>query len=161
MKNEVTLTNYTSKKARQQALADKIKLIDEELEKIGVLNIKYRIAGAIAFIETSQNTINISGITDLSIAIRILSYYENLKTTKNLVDKDHGLPENFIFKNINGYSISDIIHDLNLKIATLINSDKIKILTESKAKLLPFLNEESRFINALKEIDYLLKNNKK
>jgi hypothetical protein len=48
-----------------------------------------------------------------------------------------------------------------LKIATLINSDKIKILTESKAKLLPFLNEESRFINALKEIDYLLKNNKK
>jgi hypothetical protein len=34
MKNEVTLTNYTSKKARQQALADKIKLIDEELEKL-------------------------------------------------------------------------------------------------------------------------------
>lgn len=157
MNNKLVTTNYTSKKARQSALADKIKLIDEELEKIGVLNIKYLTSTTIVNPETAQNTINISSITDLSFAIRLLAYYDNLKTIKDKVNKDHGLPEGFIFKTANSVEISHIIHDLNLKIATLINADKIKILTESKAKLLPFLNEESRFINALKEIDYLLK----
>jgi len=38
--------NYTSKKARQSALQDKINLIDEELKKIGVDDMKFRIPNA-------------------------------------------------------------------------------------------------------------------
>jgi hypothetical protein len=153
-----TKTNLQSKKARQMALAEKIRLIDEELDKIGVLNMKYLCTSAISNPETPQNTIHINSIADLSFAIRILAHYQNIKNTKDLIDKQHRLPNGFIIFNQNSQVISNIIHDLNLKIATLINADKIKILQESKAKLLPFLDEDSRFINALKEIDVLLKN---
>lgn len=159
MTKEVTTNpTYLSKKARQSALQEKINQIDKELEKIGVLDIKYKIPSGIQHPETQQNTIVISGIPDLNLLIRLLAYFTNMQNCKKLIEKDHELPKDFILKQQNGHNVCDIIHDLNLRICLMLNANKIKILTESKAKLLPFLNEESRFINALKEIDSLLKN---
>lgn len=150
--------NYLSKKARQSALQEKIDQIDAELKSIGVGDIKYRITGAITHLETPQNSINIQGITDLSLLFRILALYENQLECKKRFEKNNQLPKDFLLKQQNGYLVTDIIHDLNLRILTLTNQERINILTQSKAKLLPFLNEESRFINALKEIDTMLKN---
>ena len=159
MTKEVTTNpTYLSKKARQSALQEKINQIDKELEKIGVLDIKYRIITAITNPTSNQNTIVISGIPDLNLLIRLLAYFTNMQNCKKSIEKDHDLPADFILKNQNGINVCDIIHDLNLRMVLMLNASKIKILTESKAKLLPFLNEESRFINALKEIDSLLKN---
>jgi len=152
--------NYTSKKARQSALQDKINLIDEELKKIGVDDMKFRIPNAINNPETPQNTININGITDLSLLFRLLSYFESIIKCKKEFERLNKLPDTFLLKNQNGFLINDIVHDINLRILILTNQEKINILKVSKEKLLPFLNEESRFINALHEIDSLLKSAK-
>lgn len=158
MENKLTKINYNSKRVRQIALKEKIQQIDDELNNLGVLDIKYILNCTITNPETPQNTINISSITDLSFAIRLLAYFQNIKEIKNKIEKDHNLPKTFILKNQNGFNVCDIIHDLNLKINTLLYADKIKILTETKTKLLPFLDEESRFINTLREVEKLLKN---
>lgn len=161
MSNLVKTTNkvnLNSKKARQNALQQKIEEIDKELKEIGVSDMKYRVGVSITNPETSQNTINISGITDISFLLRLMAYFQNLQNTKKEYEKLNKLPDTFQFKNTNGYLISDILHDINLRILTLVNQDRINVLTQAKQKLLPFMNEESRFINALFEVDNLFKN---
>jgi hypothetical protein len=153
---KVTKTTLSSKKARQEALKLQIQKIDDELKSIGVHDLEFRCKAAITNPETNQNTFNISGIQDVSFAVRTLAYYQNILDTYKLLDKDFTFPKGFLPKNSNNLLIQDIVFDLKLKISLLLNSDKIKVLTEAKAKLLPFLDEESRFTNALVEIDKLL-----
>lgn len=152
----VTKTTLSSKKARQEALKLQIQKIDEELKAIGVHDLEFRCKTSIANPETNQNTFNISGIQDVSFAVRTLAYYQNILDTYKALDKDFTFPKGFLPKNASGVLIQDVIFDLKLKISLLLNSDKIRVLTEAKAKLLPFLDEESRFTNALVEIDKLL-----
>jgi len=150
-----------SKKARQLALAEKIKQIDEELNKLGIKDMKYRIPAAIANPETQQNNINIAGIVDINMLIRFIAYFRNMQEAYKIVDKEHNLPKGFLLKNINGYFVQDILNDLNLRLNCILNADKINILTASKAKLMPFLDEENRLINALQEINELAESIKK
>lgn len=157
----VKINSSMSKKARQLALAEKIRQIDEELKKIGVTDLKYRIPSAINNPELYQNTINISGLMDISMIIRFIAYYNNLQIAYHLVDKDHNLPNGFLLRSVNGYLVQDVLYDLNLRLNCIINADKIKILTESRAKLMPFLDEENRLINALQEINALVESIKK
>ena len=153
--------NLSSRKARQEALKNKIEEINEELKSIGVLNIKYLLTGAITHPETPQNSINISGVMDISLLLRLLAYYENIQETKKRFEKEHKLPDTFILFNINTQPVHNIIHDINLRLHTLINQDRINVLTAAKTKLTPFMNEESRFVNALVEVDNLFKSLKK
>jgi hypothetical protein len=157
----VKKVNLNSKKARQSALQQKIEEIDQELKEIGVSDMKYKLLSAISNPETQQNSININGLVDLSQLLRLLAYFQNLQNTKKEYERLNKLPETFLFKNINGHLISDILHDINLRILTLVNQDRINVLTQAKQKLLPFMNEESRFINALTEVDSLFKSLKK
>ena len=129
-----------------------IHYIDDELKNLGITNLKYTL-GAIANPEILQNTINIGNITDTSFIIRLIAYYENIVETKNKLIKDgFNFPEGFILKQNNGYNIYTIIQELKLRLTTLLNSEKITILTKAKEKLLPFLNEESRFISTLQDV---------
>ena len=158
MKKENLVVKYPAsmgKKQRQAVLREKIKEIDVELEKLGVGDIKYRVSGTVPDIETNQNTINIYGITDVSYLFRQLAHYEQIVEVKKKFCTLNSVKD-FILKNRSGHNISDIIHDLSLRILILSNQDKINVLNASKAKLLPFLDEDSRFSNALKEIDGLL-----
>ena len=151
-KVESTSVNLRSKKARQNTLKNKIDEIDEELKNIGISNLKYRV-GNIVNPETNQNTLNISTIGDTSFLIRLIAYYENMLQTKNKLKKDKfNFPDTFILKQNNSYSVYDIVQDLKLRLTILLNSARINTLTGAKAKLLPFLNEESRFVSALKDV---------
>lgn len=153
---KITKTNLTSKKARQGALKLQIEKIDAELKSIGVADLKFR-CGAIKNIETLQNNINISSINDISLIVRLLTYYESLLHVNKNLQKDFTFPKEYVLRDINGQVVYDVIFDLKLKLSLLINGEKIRVLTEARAKLLPFLDEESRFTNALIEIDSLLK----
>ena len=151
-KADNTIVDLRSTKARQTALQSKINEIDEELKNLDITNLKYTL-GTIANPEILQNTINIGNITDTSFIIRLIAYYENIVETKNKLIKDgFNFPEGFILKQNNGYNIYTIIQELKLRLTTLLNSEKITILTKAKEKLLPFLNEESRFISTLQDV---------
>jgi len=151
-----TSLDLRSKKSRQLALSEKIAQIDAELEKLGAGNLAYTLSGSITNPETPQNSIVIHNITDMSFLFRLLAYYNNIATTKKEYIAKNNI-QDFVLKNCNSFEINDVILDLNLRIHILANQNKINVLTVSKQKLLPFLDEESRFVSSLKEIEALLK----
>lgn len=152
--NKLSVTKLTGKKKMQVALKLEIERINTELEKLGIYGeIKYKCA-AITNHETPQNTINISNMNDISSLLRFLAYYENLKQSVDKYIKEFKI-ENIIPTNLNSQPIENIIHDLVLRIKVLTNSAKINSLNAAKIKLMPFLDEESRLINTLKEVQQL------
>lgn len=149
-------TGLNSKKGRQLALETKINEIDERLKELGVSDLKYRVAGSVTNPETSQNTVNISGSTDIHWLCRVLAYYKNIQHHNKLFCKDAKISTPLL-ANPQGILIQDIIHDLELRIVYVTNQVEINRLLAIKAELVPFMNEESRFISALKKVDGLLK----
>lgn len=149
--------NLNSKKGRQFALEAKILEIDERLKEIGVGLLKYKILSAIANPEATQNTIKISGIVDFSLLFRLLAHFQNIQKVKNEFCKVNSIELISPLVNINGISIHDIIDDIQVRIMYLKHQVEITNLITIKAKLTPFLNEESRFVSALKEVSALLK----
>lgn len=149
-------TGLNSKKGRQLALETKINEIDERLKELGVSSMKYRVDKAVTNPETSQNTVTINACTDISWMCRTMAYYKNIQHYHKQFCKDAGITTRLI-TNSQGVLIQDIIHDLELRIVYVTNQVEIERLLAIKQELMPFMNEESRFISALKRVDSLLK----
>lgn len=145
-----------SKKGRQLALESKINEIDARLKELGVADVKYRVVGTVINIETSQNTVNISGCVDIQWMFRVLAHYKAIQHYHKLFCKDAGI-QTPLLTDRGGHYVQDIIHDLELRIVYVSNMAEITRLNQIKEELMPFMNEESRFISALKRVDSLLK----
>ena len=149
-------TGLNSKRGRQLALETKINEIDARLKELGVSELKYRIAASVSSPETNQNTVNISGATDINWLYRTLAYFKNIQQQAKLFSKDAKISTPVLL-NSQGLPIHEIVHDLELRIVYVTNQVEINRLLAIKAELTPFMNEESRFITALKKVDSLLK----
>jgi len=148
--------NLNSKKGRQLALENKINEIDERLKELGVSELKYKVSQGISNPETTQNAVRIDTCTDINWLFRTLAYYKNIQHYRKEFCKDTKIAETLITNN-QGIIIQDIIKDIELRIVYLSNGAEINRLTQIKNELTPFMNEESRFISALKKVDFLLK----
>lgn len=151
-----TKVNLNSKKGRQLALENKINEIDERLKELGVSELKFSVTGAISNPETTQNTVRIDTCTDINWLFRTLAYFKNIQNEHKRFCKDANITTKLI-ANGQGYLVQDILRDLELRIVYLSNANEINRLTQIKSELTPFMNEESRFISALKRVDSLLK----
>lgn len=152
------ITKKSSKKQMQEALVNEIEKIDAKLASLGLPpNIQYK-CNTITNHETPQNSINISGQTEINILYRFLAYYENMYN--NILSNSEKLlgVKNTDIRNINGFLIRDIICDLQLRIKVLSNSQLIASLTLAKQKLSPFLDEDTRLFNTIKEVESLYEN---
>lgn len=153
--NSLVVSKTTGKKKMQLALKQEIERINSELEKLGIYGeIKYR-CSAITNFELPQNSVNISSMTDINQILRFLSYYENLNKNIDSYIKEFKVTTPFAKVNVNNISIDNIIHDLVLRLKVITNSTKIANLNAAKSKLMPFLDEESRLVNTLKEVQNL------
>ena len=139
------------------ALESKINEIDNRLKELGIEGLKYKVLSAISNFETTQNFINIQNHVDSGWLFRALGYYEYMLLAKEKFCKEANLKDTLLLTNINGVPIKNIVDDIKLRLIYLHNQKEITQLTAMKAKLTPFMNEESRFISALKEIDTMLK----
>lgn len=148
--------NLKSKKGRQDALKNKIAEINLRLEELGVGKQSYKVPNTISNPETMQNTISIASITCLSMLFRFLAHYKHQVNVQKAFCAQHKIIK-YPLTNINGTYVEHIVHDLELRILILTNSVEINNLTAIKTKLMPFMDEESRFINTLKEVEGLLK----
>lgn len=152
------LTRGASKKKMQAALKAEIDKIDAKLKEFGVDHeIKYRIIGALTNFESPQNTINIASICDINTLVRWLAHYEKLQASFEAFRKEFGIPDTHVFINQNGQVVDNIVHDLRLRMRVVVNAAAINALTQARAKLLPFLDEESRLFNTLSEVSALYK----
>ena len=151
-----TSINLNSKKGRQFALEQKINEINLRLKELGVEGLKYKLTSGVSNPETTQNTVRIDTCTDINWLFRSLAYFKNILNVQKLFCKEASI-EIGLITNTNGYFIQDIIKDIELRIVYLSHQKEINLLTEMKNKLTPFMNEESRFISTLREIDNLLK----
>ena len=149
--------NLNSKKGRQLALESKINEIDNRLKELGVEGLKYKLTSGISNPETTQNQIRIDTCMDINWLFRALAYYKNIQQVKKDFCKDANLTDTLPLLNNQSLPISDIVHDIQLRIVYLSHQKEINTLTQMKQKLMPFMDEESRFISTLKEIDFLLK----
>lgn len=149
--------NLNTKKGRQISLDIKIKEIDDRLKELGVGNLKYKTNGSINNPETGQNTVNITTSSDFSLLLRMLSYFKTCQQTRTNFIKESQLTKIPVLLNNQALLVQDIIFDIELRLHMLSNSAEINTLTQIKDQLLPFMNEESRFISALKNVDNLLK----
>ncbi len=155
--NKLSTKKPLGKKQMQLALKQEIERIDSELAKLGIYGeIVYKCSGITNF-ETNQNTINISGMTDLNMLLRFLSHYENLKNNTDKYIKEFNVIATQGILNVNQIPVQNIIHDLVLRIKILTNSTKINNLNAARTKLMPFLDEDSRLVNTLKEVQDLYK----
>lgn len=158
VKAETKTVNLNSKRGRQTALENKIEEINKRLEEITTGEYRqYKISESIQNPESIQNNINIFSIMDLNLVFRLLGYFKNILNVRNEYYKKNKMSISGSFTNINGREIKNIINDLELRASELIHRDEINKLRTIKDKLIPFMNEESRFVNALKEVDQLLK----
>jgi len=148
-------SGLSSKKGRQLALENKINEIDARLKDLGVADMKYHISVSITNPEASQNTVNISVCSELGWLRRVLAHYKNMLHYDKQFCKDAGI-EVPLLMNVQGIQIQSIVHDLELRIVYLTHLTEINRLTAIKEELLPFMNEESRFISALKKVEELL-----
>lgn len=152
-----SITRRSSKKSMQEAIKQEIEKIDAKLDSLGLPPKIVYICGAIPNHETSQNTIRIDQCNDLNWLYRALAYNENmydsiLKNSKEMF----GTPNTEIRNSI-GILIRDVISDLRLRIKVVTHQVLINSLTQAKAKLTPFLDEESRLFNTIKEVEILYK----
>lgn len=152
------LTRGAGKKKMQAALKAEIDKIDAKLKEFGVDHqIKYRITGTLTNFESPQNTINIISISDINTLARWLAHYEKLQASFEAFRKEFRIPDTHIFSNQNGYLVDNIVHDLRLRMRVVVNATAINALTQARAKLMPFLDEESRLFNTLSEVSALYK----
>jgi hypothetical protein len=153
--SKISIKKSSSKKQMQNAIKLEIEKIDEKLASLGLPpEIKY-ICSAITNFETTQNTVNISVCTDISWLYRALAHYENIYNNV-LHNSQLMFKTGFIeLKNNQNILIRDIIVDLKLRIKVITHSSMISKLTTAKNKLAPFMDEESRLYNTLKEVEQL------
>lgn len=152
------LTRGAGKKKMQAALKAEIEKIDAKLKEFGVDHeIKYRITGALTNFESPQNTLNIQSICDINTLVRWLAHYEKLQASFEAFRKEFGIPDTHVFINQNGQVVDNIVHDLRLRMRVVVNAAAINALTQARAKLMPFLDEESRLFNTLSEVSALYK----
>ena len=95
-------------------------------------------------------------LNDKHLLFRLLALFTNQLETTKLFSKKHKIPT-VVLTNGNGQRVVDIVHDIELRILVLTNQSEINKLTSIKEKLIPFMNEDSRFINTLKEVTELMK----
>ncbi len=157
IKKPSTIRKNSSKKQMQNAIKLEIEKIDEKLNSLGLPpNIVY-VCSSITNFETSQNNVTISNCTDISWLYRALAYYENLYNN-TLENSKKMFDESFTdVTNNQGILIRNIISDLKLRLKVLTHSSVINKLTTAKNKLTPFMDEESRLYNTLKEVEQLYK----
>ena len=152
------LTRRAGKKKMQAALKAEIDKIDVKLTEFGVGHeIKYRTIGALTNFESPQNTINITSISDVNTLVRWLAHYEKLQASLEVFRKEFGIADTHVFINQNGQAVDSIVHDLRLRIRVVVNAAAINALTQARAKLMPFLDEESRLFDTLSEVSALYK----
>lgn len=157
LKNK-SITRTSSKKQMQQALLTEIEKIDAKLASLGLpANIVYKCANIPNF-ESPQNSINICNHVDINFLYRMLAHYENMYDNILLNSEKITGVKNTEVKNINGFLIRDIISDINLRIRVFSNQELITSLNTAKQKLSPFLNEDVRLFNTIKEVEALYKN---
>lgn len=148
--------SLNSKKGRQIALKFKLEEIDNRLKELGVSELNYKLGTSISNPETTQNTINIMTSSDINLMFRMLATYKNMLSFHKDFCKKHNISNQPLLNN-QTLSVADIIHDLELRVIYLSNSVEINKLTQIRQELLPFIDEESKFINALKKVDDILK----
>lgn len=156
MSSIVKVPSLNSKKGRQIALKTKLEEIDNRLKELGVNEMSYKLGAAITNPETSQNTINVHVYTDINLLFRMLAIYKNMLNVHKEFCKKHAFSRPALLNN-QSLAVADIIHDIELRIIYLSNAVEINKLTQIRQELLPFIDEESKFINALKKVDGILK----
>jgi len=155
----ITITKRSSKKQMQESLKNEIERIDAKLSSLGLPpNIVYNIQSAVQNHETSQNTVNIQTITDINYIYRALAYYENMyNSILSNSESMFGVADTEI-RNPQGFLVRDIISDLKLRLRVIKNHTIIQTLNEAKQKLAPFLDEDTRLYNTIKEVTGLYQN---
>jgi hypothetical protein len=152
----IKLTKGAGKKKMQLALKAEIEKIDARLKELGVAHdTKFLVLNALTNWESPQNTVNIQSMTDISQLSRWLTNYEKLKEGFEAHKKEFGIETPFCSQN--AQIVDNIIHDLRLRMKMVVNGAAINSLTQARAKLLPFLDEESRLFNTLQEVSNLYK----
>jgi hypothetical protein len=151
-------TKLATREELQNSVKKEIERIDEKLASLGLPPvIKYNINVAISNFETSQNTTNIQTCSDVNWMYRALAYYTNMYNTILEISKEmFGVPNTEI-RNVQQYLIRDIISDLKLRIKVVVNANTINALNQAKAKLTPFLDEDTKLLNTIKEVEELYK----
>lgn len=94
-------------------------------------------------------------MTDISQLSRWLTHYQKLKEGFEAHKKEFGIKTPLYSQNLQ--LVDNILHDLNLRMRMVVNGTAIQTLTAARAKLLPFLDEESRLFNTLQEVSNLYK----
>ena len=157
-KTKTALSKVATREELQNSVKKEIERIDEKLASLGLPpNIVYKLNSSIANFETSQNTVNIYSCTDLNWLYRALSYYTNMYNTILERSKSMFGVANTEIRNQNQFLIRDIIVDIELRIRVLTNSSTINVLNQAKAKLTPFLDEDTKLISTIKEVEALYK----
>jgi hypothetical protein len=151
-------TKLATREELQNSVKREIERIDEKLASLGLPTvIRYNIQATISNFETPQNTINVSGVTDINWLYRALAYYNNIyNTTLETSEKLFGVAYKDI-RNTQQFLIRDIISDIELRIKVVVNATTINALNQAKAKLTPFLDEDTKLLNTIKEVEELYK----
>lgn len=155
-KTPMKLTKGAEKKKMQAALKAEIEKIDARLKELGVHHdAKFLVLNSLTNWETPQNNVNIQSMTDISQLSRWLTHYQKLKEGFEAHKKEFGIKTPLYSQNLQ--LVDNILHDLNLRMRMVVNGTAIQTLTAARAKLLPFLDEESRLFNTLQEVSNLYK----
>jgi hypothetical protein len=167
--NKAKTTNITrssSRRVMQTKIQEEIQKIDDEIEKLGVPNATFLCGpGALLFpaILPGTNTINITSFTDWKVTLMIYVHYNRIYDdliveTKSLFNAKLNDPSSppLTFPG-SMQSFANVLHDLKLQTKLLYHKNRLTVLNAAKAKLTPFMDEESRLYSTLKEVEALYK----
>lgn len=164
--SSTTITRTTSRRKMQTKIQEEIAKIDLEIEKLGIPDSKFLCGpGALLFpaVLPGSNTINITSLTDWKVTLMIYVHYNRIYNdliaeTKSLFNVNFNDPAfpTLMFPGT-PHTFANVLHDLKLQTQLLYHKNRLTVLNAAKAKLTPFMDEESRLYSTLKEVEALYK----
>ncbi len=158
------ITRTTSRRKMQTKIQQEIAKIDEEIYKLGLPeNPKFLCTSAVSFAAfyPGNNTINITGLTDWRQCVMLYSFYNRMYNdiiaeAKSMFNEDINKLGIIAFPG-STQSYPNVLHDLKLRAKLVYHQERLSVLNAAKAKLTPFMDEESRLYSTLKEVEALYK----